>query len=328
MRRIRPTACSRAPRPAMPPRLTSERPCCHVDTRKEAHECSRVRRFVRRTPARHHRTVRPPRPIDADRRGSATDQRQNDVRRRPPEVRNRDVADSRGGRESPPGRNVGFAPKFWRGGGVRRAHAGGDMPGNRGSRGRSFSAADLRPGRCRSPCRTPPPDRRRDGERRRQPSTTTARARRSALPAPPTAASGRRIPARGRTGTGGRPAHDTRPGGRFNAPRAGPPPAGIVAAELAGPPHPAIAAWRKRGPTHGSPCNRPHPSRHRAHRRAHGHIYREHTPHTPKGGPPAPRRVPPAANHRIPARRSSGALSAPRPRSGKGLDSRHPTRDP
>ncbi|SHL19141.1 hypothetical protein SAMN05216499_10336 [Actinacidiphila paucisporea] len=142
MRRLRPTACSRAPRPAMPPRLTSERPCCHVDTRKEAHECSRVRRFVRRMPGRRRGTARRPTRIEADRRGSATDQQQKDVSRGPPEVRNRGVADSRGGRESPPGRNVGFAPKFWRGGGARRAHAGGDMPGNRGSWRRSFPAAE------------------------------------------------------------------------------------------------------------------------------------------------------------------------------------------
>lgn len=191
----------------------------------------------------------------------------------------------------------------------------------------SVSAADLRPGPL-----GPRPRHRRPAAgptwcNCTQACATTAREHRRTPSVPSTAASGSGIGA-ARTRSGGRPAHNTRPGRRLNAPRAGPPPAGIVAAGLAGPPHPAIAAWRKHGPTHGPPCNRPRMSRHRAHRRAHGHIHREHAPLTANCRPQPEHRVPPAAIHRIPTRCSSWALSAPLVRSSKGLVSRHPEPDP
>jgi hypothetical protein len=75
MRRLRPTASSRAPRPAVPPRLTSERPCCHVDARKEAHECSLVRRFVRPTPAGQSEADADRYKFARTRNGSATEKR-------------------------------------------------------------------------------------------------------------------------------------------------------------------------------------------------------------------------------------------------------------
>jgi hypothetical protein len=68
------------------------------------------------------------------------------------------------------------------------------------------------------------------------------------------------------------------PRGRVRTSRAGPPPAGIVATEPPGPPYRRHS--RLPGPRADprSPCKRRRPERHRAHGRAHGHIYREHGP--------------------------------------------------
>jgi hypothetical protein len=68
------------------------------------------------------------------------------------------------------------------------------------------------------------------------------------------------------------------PGGRVRTSRTGPPPAGMVTADPPGPPYRRHS--RLPGPRADPrfPCKRRRPGRHRAHGRAHGHIYREHGP--------------------------------------------------
>lgn len=162
----------------------------------------------------------------------------------------------------PPAETSGSRQSF----GGAAAHAGGDMPRDRARRRRSFSAADLRPGRC-GPAAGGDPDgarksrttgekhtlrtvnRRawRPNRRHSAPARRAARAQhtaREAIQRPP-----------GRSATRG----DCGGGTRWPA----------------APRHSRLAEAR------ANPrliCNRPQPVRHRAHRRAHSHIHREHAP--------------------------------------------------
>lgn len=234
--------------------------------------------------------------------------------------------------------------------GVRSAHAGRDMPGAGTRSARSFSAVDLRPDRPATSGRhtgTEPRDGHRNGRR-----TPAHNSRGGHSPSPPP---GRRHPRREagpvtvrRRGRGGR--RGAAPGrraarGRWHTAREAAqrlPGRSATRGDCgSGTRRPAAhrqAAWRRRGPIHGSPCNRPQPSRHRAHRRAHGHMVREHdrtpragTPRTPSPNPRETAARPPRRSRGraagVPRRGRGRALSAPRRRCCKGLDSRHPARD-
>lgn len=204
-------------------------------------------------------------------------------------VRNRGVADGDGRRDERHGQNVVFTPKFWRGSGTCRARYAG-------RRGR-FGAIVFR----RRSCRGPPAasGRRTRTGRRGRPAARQAHAgAQLRYGAPAITPAGSQRPTRegdSATGTGRQRWRADRDGARRPAPgrrtARGPRHTAREAAQRlpgrsatrgdcgSGTRRPAAhrqAAWRWRGPTHGSTCNPPQPSRHRAHRQAHGHIYREH----------------------------------------------------